>query len=319
MKNYLPLVTIICTSYNHAAFIEETLDSILAQNYSVLELIFIENGSMDDSVKVFRKWVNLNRPKFSVHTFFHQQTVPYCSAFNQALSRSKGEYVIDLSGDDLLEADHIYKSVQRLLEDPDAAFSFSDALLFEENGVEKSFYKRDEFGKLQEIIKEGDRYLDIVQSHCICSATLVFRANLLKAAGGYDEELTYEDFDIMVRLARIYPVVYSDHIGIRKRIHEKSFSTEQYRPFNSRMLPSTLRICQKIKDMNKNPKENAALMNRIMFETKHALGSANFDVAKCFLDLAGKAGGKGIKYTAFNLWAWSRLDLSWLYLKFKRG
>ena len=60
---------------------------------------------------------------------------------------------------------------------------------------------------------------------------VVFNAQLLKADGGYDEELYYEDFDIQVRLARKHPVLFSDHIGVVKRLHHNSMSAAQYKRY----------------------------------------------------------------------------------------
>src|SRR5690606_24064535 len=105
-----------------------------------------------------------------------------------------------------------------------------------------------------------------------------FKTEVLKNEGGHDEDLSYEDFDIIVRLARNYLFVFNEYIGVKKRLLENSFSSKQYSIRNSVMLPSTLKICRKIQLMNRSHRENNALKFRVMFETKHALASANFDV-----------------------------------------
>jgi glycosyltransferase involved in cell wall biosynthesis len=317
MMKSLPLVSIICTAYNHEAFIAEALDSIQKQTYPNKEVFLIDNGSSDKTVKKIENWLSVNQPAFAINKIYQQNLIPYCKSFNHALAQSKGKFVLDFSGDDILEPDHILHSVKRLEQFPDAAFCFSDALLFEDSDVGASFYRRDQNGSLLEDIKEGDRYRDVVASHCISSATLVFPAEVLKAIGGYDEELTYEDFDVMVRLTRKYPVVFSDHIGIRKRIHSKSFSSDQYISSKSVMLPSTFRVCCKIKELNQNEEEDEALLQRVMYETKHALWSANFTVGKQFLELARQLGAKGLKLWIYKTWAWTELDLSRIYSMLK--
>ena len=204
----LPLVSVICTSYNQRAFIREALDGIINQEYTELELIICDNGSTDGTRLEINKWLETSPSHFKVQTIFNEVPLPYCKAFNKVLSYCTGKYVIDFSGDDFMFPHHVKNSIHRLEKDPNAAFCFSDALLSKGEDSPPSFFPRSNDGILREIISEGDRYLDIVRRYCICSATLVFRTEILTTEGGYDEDLAYEDFDIMVRLARKYQIVF---------------------------------------------------------------------------------------------------------------
>src|SRR5690606_1781766 len=157
---------------------------------------------------------------------------------------------------------------------------FSNALLVADNPLPfKTFYPVNKEGSLLDAVASGDIYEHVVQKNFLCAPTMVFNTEILNNEGGYDEELSYEDFDIIVRLTRKYPFVFNEYVGVKKRILKNSFSAKQYSIRNSVMLPSTLKVCQKIKLMNRSEKENNALKFRVMFETKHALASANFDVA----------------------------------------
>ncbi len=318
MNKFFPLVSIICTSYNHEDFIEEALDSIFEQYYQPIELIIIDNGSKDKSALTIKNWIETNKPRYFTKIIFHNQPLPYCMAFNEALFQANGKYIVDFSGDDILQPNHLSHSVKRLENASEAAFCFTDLITFKGFEEGKTFYSRDIFGNLLEEVREGNRYLDLIQSHCINSATLLLRKEYLIAEGGYDEGLTYEDFDIMVRLARKFSLVFSDHIGIKKRLHKASFGSHQYQPYESAMLPSTLKICHKIKKMNLTPEEDSALLKRVMFETKHALASANFKVAKQFLKLAQELGGKGWNFWFFRIWSKSSLNFSWLYVRLRQ-
>lgn len=307
-----PLVSIICTCYNQGAYIEEALDAVITQSYEAIELIIIDNGSKDHSVEVIRNWVGLN-PDKEIGTVFNFPSINYCKAFNQGLQKAKGKYIIDLAGDDLLLPDHV-KTAVNTLESGTAGVYFSNAFLDrEKQGTPDVFYS---VGKEERVLKEvlsGDIYRHVVQKHFLCAATMVFRAEILKKEGGYDEELSYEDFDILVRLARRYEFVFNGNIGVKKRILKTSFSANQYRIKNCVMLPSTLKVCRKIQAMNRSLQENQALQWRVMYETKHALASANFDIAARFLDLAKEIGTSGFRYHLFRLWGKTRLDLSYLY------
>lgn len=307
------MVTVICTCYNHELFIHESLDSVLFQRYPRIEMIIIDNGSQDHSPHIIRKWLQINKSKIPCTTFFYPNTLNYCQSFNKALGMAKGKFIIDLSGDDILLEAHVARAVETL-EQKQWAVYFSNAYLKnEQNGMVKTFYAIGKNGRMAEKIISGDIYVHLVKRNYLCAATIVFRTEVLLNEGGYDENLSYEDFDIIVRLARKYRFVFNEYPGVIKRILKTSYAAKQYRIKNSPMLPSTLRVCRKIQRMNRTEVENSALQHRVMYETKHALASANFEVVAGFLDLAKKIGVSGPVYEFYWLWGRHRWDLSKIY------
>jgi glycosyltransferase involved in cell wall biosynthesis len=308
-------VTIICIAYNHEKWIEETLESVKLQDYYSKELIIIDNGSTDQTPEIIRRWVSQQSGNMSVQTIFMEEEMPYCGLFNQSLGSLSSQYVVDLSGDDVLYPDHLSLSIDQLRKAPYAAFVYSDAYLLTPDGEVKTFYKRNSYGDLEEEILQGELYETLIEHNYICSPTIVFNAKILKREGGYDSGLYYEDFDVQLRLARKHSVVFSDHIGVLKRRHANSMSSGQYQLHKSKMLPSTLTVCEKVKAMNIHPDEDKALGNRIRYELKHALWSANFEPAQGFVRLGEEIGLKGITFTFYKFWLKKRFDFSWLYLQ----
>ena len=307
------LVTIICIAFNHENWVEETLESVKEQEYHQRELFIVDNGSKDGTAEKIKNWVNQNASQLSVHTLFLDEPKGYCSLFNEILTQAKGNYLVDLSGDDVLFPDHLSTSVRELQKAPFAAFCFSDAYILDDRQEVTSFYPRDSAGELSEEIELSNIYETLIHRSYICAPTMVFHTEILRKEGGYDETLYYEDFDIQVRLARRHPVVFSDHIGVLKRKHGKSMSASQYKRYSSQMLPSTVKVCNKIEGMNIYPEENKALGKRVQYELKHALGSGNFESAKELVALGDRLGMKGIRFKAFKYWARKGWDFSWLY------
>lgn len=308
-----PLVSVICTSYNHGDYVQDALDSVVNQTWPSIELVIIDNGSSDGSADRIRDWMIHNTGRILLHAFLHPKPLNYCQSFNLGLAKVKGKYVIDLSGDDVLLPGHVSKAVHVLEDHPDQVY-FSNAFL--EQPASRSlatFYPVDQDGHLRRKIASGDIYRHVVQRNFLCAPTMVVPRTILLREQGYDEALSYEDFDIIVRLARKYRFVFDENIGIKKRILKSSFSAQQYRIKKSIMLPSTVAVCKKILAMNLTEEENEALAFRIMYETKHALASANFDAAAEFLDIANDIGISGFRYRLFRLWETSRLDFSQIY------
>lgn len=312
----IPLVSVICTCYNQGKFVCEALDSVLEQNHSKIELFIIDNGSHDDSALKIKNWVQRHKGELKIIPFYYPETQNYCWAFNRGLFKSKGKFVVDLAADDLLLPGHVQKAVETL-EISGAAAYFSNAWLLDENGKRRTFYKLNKSGGLHETVPQGDIYTILIRKYILCTATLVFEAGCLKEEGGYDEQLAYEDFDIIVRLSRKYRFVFSEHIGVTKRILKTSYSSRQYLARNSVMLPSTYRICKKIQAMSMAPEELRALKTRAMHEAKHALASANFKVAGKFLDLAKELGGNGLIIRFYRFWYNAKIDLSFFYGQWK--
>lgn len=312
-----PLVSVICTGFNQGRFVEEALDSVSNQSYAPIQLIIIDNSSSDNSPDRVRDWIR-RKSLSHVRAIFHDKTINYCKAFNQGLNLSTGKYVIDLAADDVLLEDHVRTAVDAL-EQSGSAVYFSNAYLERKGGRSVStFYPTNGSGQLLEKIPSGDIYQVVVRRALICTPTLVFRAALLKREGGYDEGLVYEDFDVIVRMARKYHFIFNPYIGVRKRILKTSFSAKQYEAKTSVMLPSTFKVCEKIAEINRTEQEDEALRFRVMFEAKHALSSANFDVADRFLELAKKIGVQGLRLELYSYWAEKRLDLSPFYRFYRR-
>jgi len=311
-----PLVSIICTTYNQASFIGACLDHIAQIDYTSIELIIIDNGSTDQTQANIQDWVKNNPQNYSIRTFFHLQSLPYCECFMRAVELAEGKYLIDLAGDDLILKDHLNNAVRLLEKNQDAAFCFSDAWI-EENGRRQKFYDSHKI-PLQEFFPAGALFTEVIKGNPILSATLIFNKTIFLKIGGYDTRLTYEDFDILVRLTRDYSVVFSNLCGINKAVHSKAFSKMQYLPRQSTMLSSTVLVCEKLLEMVQTFEEKEALKIRVRHELKHALWSANFDSADGFIRILSTLKDRHLYYTLMRIWGKLRLDLSWLYLILKK-
>ncbi len=305
-----PKVSIVLTCFNQAEFVVACLEAISKLEYKNLELILVDNGSTDDSVNTIKQWLALHQFDFPSKLIFQTKSKPYCTCFNEAFQFVSGEYFIDLAADDFIKPEHIIRSVSKLLSKPLAGAVFSDADLVKENGDLRSFYKRDKNSELVQRPSDGNVFCQVVAKNHLLSATCIFRTDSFRELGGYDETLSYEDFDFLTRMARQYTFVFSDHIGIQKSLHRHSFSASQYKSKNSLMLPSTYSVCKNIQAMVKNKEEKEALRTRVRYELRHALASANFEVAKDFVKLGEEVGVSGLEFHLQKIWSRMRWDLS---------
>jgi glycosyltransferase involved in cell wall biosynthesis len=279
-------VAVICLCFNHEKYVEEAMQSVLNQTYPS-ELVVVDDASTDQSVEKIKNFIKLN-PEKNIKSLFFVENVGNCKAFNCALETTNADYVIDLAADDLLLSARVSEGVKDLESNSSVAVNFTNADYVDEAGrFINSHYSTNQEGMSTEDVLEGDVFQQLLQRYFICSPTMMYRTSFLKKIGGYDEELAYEDFDIMLRLSRSSPFSYTDKILVKKRILSASMSTKQYKKGN-RQLESTLKICKKAFEMIQDKEEKKALLKRIAFETKQAFIHKRFLLFAAFINLGIK-------------------------------
>jgi len=94
-----PLVTIICTCYNHENYVLDALNSVINQEYQNIQLIVVDDNSYDSSNKVITTWIKSHPDTIFIQ---NQENLGITKSFNNAYKHAKGEYLIDLAADDIL-------------------------------------------------------------------------------------------------------------------------------------------------------------------------------------------------------------------------
>lgn len=110
MESTKPLVSVIIPMYNSSEFVKTTIDSVLNQTYENLEVIVIDDGSIDDSLEIVKSF---NCKKIKIFT---QPNKGASSARNLGLKESKGDYIQFLDADDFLSHDKIENQIEALSE-----------------------------------------------------------------------------------------------------------------------------------------------------------------------------------------------------------
>jgi glycosyltransferase involved in cell wall biosynthesis len=274
----LPKVSIICLCYNHKSYIEEAIRSAFHQNYDNLEIIALDDCSTDGSHEVL---LTLARKYPSLRLILNSTNLGNCASFNKAFALSTGDYIIDLAADDILLPERVSIGVAELETQPnEVGVHYSDHEWIDYTSKSLGYqYERDEHGGLINRPPSGDIYTDILERYFISAPTMLIKREVLDQLGGYDESLTYEDFDFWVRSSRNWRYHFSDKVLVKKRILEGSLSTSQFR-FASGHDRSTYAVCVKALELNRNEKEHNALKGRLSYERKHALANGNLKLAK---------------------------------------
>jgi glycosyltransferase involved in cell wall biosynthesis len=280
----LPWVTVICTSYNQQAFVAQALQSVIAQSYPNIELIVIDNGSTDQTATRIHEVI---QPYPAIRFIHNTLNLGLNRAFNQGLALAKGQYIIDLSADDVLLPDRITRQVVFFEQLPDEyGVVFSNATYIDASGnVTGVHYPIDPAtGLARTVVPTGYVFRQILTGYFICTPTMMMRRRVLNQLNGYDEALSYEDFDFWVRSSRFCRYAYLDAVLTRKRRHSNAMSAQVTQPQND-LLPSTLLVCRKALALCETPAERLALALRLQKFIRKAFYAEQFDVALQFGDL----------------------------------
>jgi len=278
-----PLVSIICLCYNHAAFVREAVESVLKQSYSPLQIILADDASTDGSVSEIKK-LKAEYPQLEL--LLLPNNVGNCKAFNSAFKMANGKYVVDFATDDVMMTERIQKQVaqfERL--DESVGVVFTDAVYIDATGTVFRHHYDYLFSKnLLSTIPQGDVYKDLLQRYFIASPTMLVRKKVLDEMNGYDETLTYEDFDFWIRSSRNYKYFFLDEKLTMIRRRHTSLSSGWYVPGDPQ-LHSTYLVCKKAQQLNRSPEDTQALVKRVRYELRQSVLSENFPEANLFFQL----------------------------------
>lgn len=211
-----PVVTVVALCYNHERFVIECLESIRAQTFQDFELIVTDDCSRDGSPELIRTWL----AKFYPFAAFiqHKKNVGLCKTLNEVLAVAQGSFISMIATDDLWEPTKIEQQHAVMDAQPDnVAVVYSDALQIDESGalLDRTFIAAHWPGKP---IPSGQLFGELADGNFIPAMATLIRLSALQGVGGYDERLTYEDYDMWLRLAHVYTFVYSPGTVARYRI-----------------------------------------------------------------------------------------------------
>jgi len=120
MINNYPLVSILIPLYNAEEYFSETIKSLLAQTYENIEIIIVDDGSTDSSLKIARDYEKLHK-HIKVYA---QENSGAQVARNKAFEMSKGEYIQYFDADDIMHPDKISSQMEVLRE-----YGFKDSIV----------------------------------------------------------------------------------------------------------------------------------------------------------------------------------------------
>lgn len=216
----LPLISIITPSYNQAAYLEQTLRSVLEQDYQRIEYWVMDGGSTDGSREIIETYA----PRLA--GWVSEKDRGQADAINKGFAHSSGEYIAWLNSDDLYRPGAIRNAVQALQADPSLALVFGDVQSMDSQG---RVFNRMRYGNWN--------LADLMAFNILGQPGVFMRRSALEAAGYLDLSYHYLlDHQLWLRVAgqggmKYLPVELAAariHAEAKNVAHAAEFGREAY-------------------------------------------------------------------------------------------
>lgn len=252
----MPQISVIIPSYNHEAFIEECIESVLQQSFQDFEIIITDDGSRDGTVAIIERFTD---PRIKL--FRQSVNKGACVAANNCLEHSQGQYIAMLSSDDVWMPEKLEVQVDYLNSHRETAAVFGKVLWIDEDSdpiTDPTFpyyqvfnvQNRSRFEWLNHFFSYGN---------CLCHPCSLIRRECYDEVGWLNPTMAnLPDFDLWIRICMKYDIHVLDQklIKFRRMIMEANASGDtsanrirtRYEYF--RILDHYLQI-QNLEDFNK--------------------------------------------------------------------
>ncbi|MCD6703718.1 MULTISPECIES: glycosyltransferase [Vibrio] len=209
-----PLVSVILPVYNGGHFISESILSILNQDYKNIELIVIDDGSIDDTLNVINSFSYDGRVKIISRT---NKGLVY--SLNEAIGISNGQYLARMDADDISHSQRISKQVSYLEKNKDVAVLGTRTFTIDENNkIIGKCFRPTSFKEIKKYFYFGSP---------LAHPSVVFNMNILKKDDIYYDENSYpaEDLDLFIRLSGKFKLENLSERLLKYRISSKGISS----------------------------------------------------------------------------------------------
>lgn len=197
-----PRVSIVTPSLNMARFLDETIRSVLEQDYPHIEYLVMDAGSTDGTLEILKRYEGQLQ-------YISKPDRGQADAVNRGFGLTTGEIFAFLNADDTYLPGAVSTVVQAFADHPEAGVVYGDAWHVAEDGSRIAPYPVEPFDSAN------------LSRRCfICQPAAFFRRAAFADCGMLDANLRFaHDYDLWIRMARRYPMVKVDGFLATLRIH----------------------------------------------------------------------------------------------------
>lgn len=188
-KHDVPMISLMVPCYNEGDNLDESIPHLLQLRYPNYELIFINDGSKDNTGEIIDRWA----AKEKKITALHQENQGKASALNYGLTIAKGKYVACIDGDAVLDYYALDYMVQALEKDPKYAATTGNPRVRNRSTI-LGRLQVSEFSSIIGLIKRAQGLMGTIFT--VSGVCCLFRKDVMEEIGGWSTNMITEDIDI---------------------------------------------------------------------------------------------------------------------------
>jgi cellulose synthase/poly-beta-1,6-N-acetylglucosamine synthase-like glycosyltransferase len=207
------LVSVIIPCYNYARFLKQAIDSVFRQTYQNVEVIVVDDGSGDETAAICQAYGDLIK-------YVRVERVGLSAARNIGVQFSKGDFVVFLDADDILYESALELNLYYFNYYGDVAFVSGGHMRIDDEGINLLTVSPE--------TKLGNNYWSLLQGNYIAmEGTVMYRRDLFFHFHFNTSLKSCEDYDLNLRIARIFPVFGHSELIALYRIHSGNMSSNK--------------------------------------------------------------------------------------------
>ncbi len=241
-----PLVSICMPVYNGEKYLQEALNSVLAQTYKNLEVVVADNVSTDSTAGIVSSY-NDERIKY----FLNSEHVSMVENWNIAVEHATGKYIKMVHADDVITPDAVEKQVAAFEADSDVVICFSASEIINENSetvLTRRIFHRDRLLNGCAFAKRSLRGRNIYGE----PTNIMYRREALAVVGEYDVSSPYcVDWDYNIRVSYLGKAFYYTEVLAKYRISTGSETSKLYRESFAGLMNDSIALIEKHRSLGK--------------------------------------------------------------------
>jgi GT2 family glycosyltransferase len=202
----MTLVSIVTPSYNQAPYLEQTIQSVLGQDYPRIEYIVIDGGSTDNSVEIIQRYAD------RLAYWTSEKDNGQAEAINKGLARTKGEIVAWLNSDDYYMLNTVSVAVRCFEQNPDVVMVYGNMLAVDGDGDTLNVLKYKQLS-----------LDDLLCFQIIGQPSVFFRRSALEKSGMLEPTFHFMlDHHLWIRLAQQGKILHVPQVWSAARYHPEA-------------------------------------------------------------------------------------------------
>lgn len=211
-----PLITVAICSFNGERYLEKTINSVLAQDYTNFEVIIVDDGSSDDTISIIERFSSQHK---CIRPFFRKNHGLPASR-NFAFAQAHGKWIAIIDHDDLCYPTRLSRQLEIAQENPTAGFIFCNTHFIDESDKVISD-QMSRFSLPESFIRKGEAGNLLLRLGCFVDSESCFiKRETVQRLGALDESLRFTcDYEYFIRAGLEVDFAYSQDILAAWRIH----------------------------------------------------------------------------------------------------